>query len=566
MGKVLEFKQTAASLLSAGTTFFDRECYGDAIDCFYRAHLKDTKNERIMCSLGEAYLAINDPMQAASWYLRALNEDDGVEDVYTGLVRCYGDMGYDMREAAYYYFAMGKNHGIVTPDEIEYIGDLEDDYDADGDGRQSRADSVNDTVKFQRAQAFMRENALSAAYILFGSVSGSDSHYADARRMMMKIDYERGRYSDAAELADELLAENDCDTQALIYGAASYDRLGVHDKRDAYYERAEIDKDTSCDDMETLAQVAWYMSRYDDAIKIYRSIKNFLPYDRDILMQLAMCYANVGDKDSAKSYIIDVCRLYPDDLALKYYADRIDGLDGKADFEPLDTVPESEAIRREDELDDFMVKHGSVSAATQAFKKSPEMTEYLEWLFQEGDRGLQMSIGGFLAQGKRWRPFCERQLISPYVNEQVKKKILLGMFDCDPVEVGVTTSQLYRKIKYDPPEELWPFSLEVYSYTFVCLLFFGDGYLADLDDVYKQLNHKLFEMRCASPSWDIPALAAAICYRCNLTREKLSKSDCLEIFDCDRDKFEEYIDCELFDDVKKLRKSTRAKSKRRELR
>lgn len=48
MGKVTEFKQTSQSLVEAGAYFFKRDSFADAIDCLYRAYLKDETNSEIM--------------------------------------------------------------------------------------------------------------------------------------------------------------------------------------------------------------------------------------------------------------------------------------------------------------------------------------------------------------------------------------------------------------------------------------------------------------------------------------------------------------------------------------
>lgn len=563
MGKVTEFKQTAEALVEAGAYFFKHDLFADAIDCLYRAHLKDEKNTRIMSDIGNVYMAVGDPFQALEWYIRALHENPSDENVYGGLVKCCVDMGYDMREAAYYYFAMGRLRGIITPDELEALGEFEDEEEGEEDGEAERkGESVGDAIRYQRGQRCLREHALSAAYIMFASVSRDDVHYKNARRLMLKIDVERERFSDAAELADELLEDDPEDTEALIYGATAYHELGVYAKRDDYHARTEVDKECSCDDLEAHAQVAWHMGKYDEALRHLMTVKNFLPWDREILMQIAMCYANLGDKQAAKHYIVLVKRLYPDDMALKYYAEEIDALSGKSSFEPLDCIPESEAIEREDALYEWMVSHKSASAAYVELEKDPVLSEYLDWLFQEGDRDLQSAVGRYIATSAKFRPYLDKLLISAYISEEFKKNVLFEMLYDKPTEIAVTTGNLYRKVEYEPPAQLHACTLELYAYTFVSLMFFGDGYTDDMNGVYRKLDETLFEMY-KRKKYDVPSMAAAICYRSNLTREKLGKDDCVDIFGCSQAKFEEYIDSEISTEIKTLRKQPRPKRKRR---
>ena len=64
-------------------------------------------------------------------------------------------------------------------------------------------------------------------------------------------------------------------------------------------------------------------------------------------------------------------------------------------------------------------------------------------------------------------------------------------------------------------------------------------------------------------TYDVPSMAAAICYRSNLTREKLSKEDCVYIFGCNKNKFEQYIDSEIASEIKTIKKQPRPKRKRR---
>ncbi len=561
MGKVTEFKQTSQSLVEAGAYFFKRDSFADAIDCLYRAYLKDETNSEIMSDIGDVYQAIGDPFQALEWYLRALHENPSDENVYGGLVKCCVDMGYDMREAAYYYFAMGRNRGIITPAELEALGEFEDEEE-DGEDTDSRGGSVSDAMRYQRGQKCLREHALSAAYIMFASVSKEDVHYKNARRLMLKIDVERERFADAAELADELLESDGEDTEALIYGAAAYHELGAYSKRNDYYARTEVDKDCSCDDLETLARVAWRMGKYDEALKHLMTVKNFLPWDREILMQIAMCYANLGNREAAKYYIVLVKRLYPDDTALKFYAEEIDALEGKSSFEPLDCIPESEAIEREDCIYEWMVSHKTVSSALAELKKDSVLSEYLDWLFQEGDRDLMIAAGKYLAGSGKCRKYLDKLLISAYMSEEFKKNVIFEMLDDNPSEISVTTGNLYRKVEYDPPVGLHECTLELYRYTFASLIFFGDGYADDMNGVYRKIDESLFEM-FKRKTYDVPSMAAAICYRSNLTREKLSKDDCVDIFGCNAKKFEEYIDSEIATEIKTVRKQPRPKRKRR---
>ena len=560
MGNVTEFKQTSQALVKAGAYFFERNLYADAIDCLYRAHLKDETDSEIMSDIGDVYMAVGDPFQALDWYVRALHANPSDENVYGCLIKCCADMGDDMREAAYYYFAMGRNRGIMTPEELEALGEFEDDEEAIDEN--VKVGSVGDAMRYQRGQKCLREHALSAAYMMFASVSKEDVHYKNARRLMLKIDVERERFGDAAELADELLEYDDEDTEALIYGAEAYHELGVTEKCDDYYARAQLDKESSCDDIETLARVAWHMGRYDEALKHLLTVKNFLPWDREILMQIAMCYANLGNRDAAKYYIVLVKRLYPDDTALKYYAEEIDAMNGKCRFEPLDCIPEAEAIEREDDIYDWMVSHKSVNAAMNELKKNPVLSDYLNWLFQEGDRDLQIATGKYLAGSEKNRAYLEKLLISSYMSDEFKKNVLFEMLREKPPTIAVMTGSLYRRIEYAPPADLHECTLELYRYTFVSLMFYGDGYTDDMNGVYKKLDETLFELNMRK-TYDVPSMAAAICYRSNKTRKKLSKEDCVYIFGCNKNKFEQYIDSEIASEIKTIKKQPRPKRKRR---
>lgn len=548
----LKFDNSSALMKFAGDSFLKEERYGDAIDCYFRALKTSRRNvDGIMSKIAYVYQLTGDGIQAITWYLRALSRNPQNGDVYPGLVHEFSQLGYEMRDTAMYYFTLGKMRNIVTEGEIEDLNDMaasaDDDAEEDMEvvdrcgytDEERLVDDLNSAMRFERAGRYMKEHAAEAAYALFGSVDRKDSHYIGARRMMMKIEYERGDFTGAAMTAGELLKVNPADEEALIYSAAANHELGDCKERDRCYNMVVPSSELSCEDLELLAKVAWNIGDLTAAKKHLSSVQRYLPWDRNALLHLSLCCANLGEKENAKKYIVEAMRLYPDDLTLKYYSDRI--AEGDANFTMTDAVPDKEADRREDLLDDWMAERATVEAVTEGLKKDPQMREYLDWLFQEGDIGLQVDIARFLAQNGKWKDFLECQLLMPDAPEELKKNILIEMFDsqCD-CAVNATTGNFFRRLNYCPPKDLCAEARDVYRYAYVSLAFYCDGFIPALDAVVLRLNEKLKAL-APNDERDLLALAAAVCYLGNVTRDGLKKSDCQLIFGCDKKRFERYL-------------------------
>ncbi len=547
----LKFDNSSGLMTLAGDSFVKEERYGDAIDCYYRALKTARRNaDRLMSKIAYVYQLTGDGVQAINWYLRALNLNPQNRDVYPGLVHEFSQLGYEMRDTATYYYTLGKMRNIVTNSEIEDLNDMAesaDDEDEDVEivdrrgytAEERLIDDLNSGMRFERAGKYMKEHAAEAAYALFGSVDRKDAHYANARRMMMKIEYEKGDYQGAAMTAGDILKSNPTDEEALIYGAAANHALGNEKERDRCYKKVTLNSELSCEDLELLAKVAWSMGDLASAKKHLSSVQRYLPWDRNALLHLSLCCANLGEKEAAQKYIVDAMRLYPDDLTLKYYSDRIDG--GDTDFVMIDCVPDSEAERREDLLDDWMAERSTVEAVTDGLKKDPKMREYLDWLFQEGDIGLQVDIARFLAQNRKWKDFLEDQLLMPDTPEELKKNILIEMFDTRAeCTVSATTGNFFRRLTYSPPPVLNNAARDVYRYAYVMLAFYCDGFAPSLDEVTEKLNDSLKKL-APKDDKDLLALAAAVCYLGNVTREGLKKADIMLLFGCDSRRFERYI-------------------------
>ena len=66
--------------------------------------------------------------------------------------------------------------------------------------------------------------------------------------------------------------------------------------------------------------------------------------------------------------------------------------------------------------------------------------------------------------------------------------------------------------------------------------------------VYEKRYERLYE-RMDEDGLDVPAVAAAICYRSNVSRTNMTKPDCVKLFGCNKNNFESYVESPEFTDA-----------------
>lgn len=551
---VLKFKPTAQTMLNVAQDYIDAANYSMAVDCLYRAHLKNKKDCEIMIKLGETYCQIRDYPQSIVWFLRALNANAKNDRVYAGLMQSYIDWGYGMSSAPFYYYTLGVKNGAFKTEDIMngvYDDDLiAPDYDEEEDfpvkSSKSRLKYANlrlsNSMKYEAGKTFYEQEEYNAAYKALKDIPETSVRYIDAQRILMKIDVFRGHAKSATERAETILKQCPNDCAALINGAIAYGEKYELKKRDELFERFVAENDADADEAKKGAAVAISLKRYDVAVKYCNILKKTNPYSRSILLKLALLHANVGNKAKAKNSIIEAYRLYPDDLALKYYAQKIEEMKEAADFEITDGVPEEEAKRREDILDKWLLEKATIGAVTAGLKADATMSEYLDWLFAEGDLDFQGDVAIFLAQSSKWKKYLETLLINPNVNSGLKKDILISMFDnFYDCKVAVTTGQIYQKIYYNPPVGLCPLADKTYRAAFVNLAFISDGYVRNLNKALSALNPALDLLSKQETEPDVQALAAVITYRCGIIAGSFKKKECLRLFECSEENFNRYL-------------------------
>jgi len=555
--KILKFTDSAPLLIGVGDRLMNEGKFDSAADFYYRAVQKGGKGvDGAMTRLASVYHATGDTMEAIVWYIRALHVNHECEAAYEGLVKEYCELGFELRDTAVYYFTLGRNKGIMTEEEVEDITCLTEfceELDDEMSGRVMRGsrlkESANDAMRYDRGKRFMRENALMIAYSVFAAIEENDPNYYNARTMMMKIDAERGQYEIAAATADSLIKAGVNEDVALIVGAKAYREIGEKKRSKEMFEKVTDTSRFACDDLEIAAEVAWKNGSHDKARKFIDRTLEYIPWDRKLLLASALNYANLGETEKSRLELVKLRRLYPDDKAVEYYFDSV--LRGEKGFDMLETVPELEALRREDAIDCLVTRLSTIDKVEKEAKKNRKFAENLKWLFQEGICDLQGEIGAFLARSDYFLDMLQQFLIDPRAEEEAKKEILLELLTVEePYSIAVTTGDLYRVLEFDPTRTTGDYARDVHRYAFVMLAFYCEGFASDLADV--------MEMLCADveklgeedeDGLDIPAVAAAICYRSNVSRTNMTKPDCVKLFGCNKNKFESYVESPEFTDA-----------------
>ena len=79
------------------------------------------------------------------------------------------------------------------------------------------------------------------------------------------------------------------------------------------YLISAVEQNPDIETQNTLALTYYQLGNYEQALNIFKNINTKSPQSVSVLMDIARCYENLKDKDSALSYLDKVVEIFPDD-------------------------------------------------------------------------------------------------------------------------------------------------------------------------------------------------------------------------------------------------------------
>lgn len=556
MTKVFKFEATTEEYLKRADAFLERRDFMNAADNYFRVYDMAGDNVRAMIGMGEVYRFTLDCDQSLIWYMRALATDDTVPEIYVGLARLFHDMGPDFFDSTVYYYKYALSKGAATYALIAACRRWERDgfepiYEADS------PHGINEALKFRRSDRYFKNGAICTAYQMMDRGKVPSNQFAESRRMLLRMDYDRFDYEKVLDTALSILEYAPNDFQARMYAAEAYHYLGKKKRCDEMYKGAvpnDFDAFPSdfgeFDDYIVAACVASKVGAHDDSVRYMQKIVEYLPYDRNALLRLAESYANVGDLSKARETIIDVLRLYPDDEAIKFYRDEIMNTRTRTKYILSDTIPDAAADKKESEL--FALTDECETAGMETVYEAALADDKLygdfKWIFQEGDYERQIEMGAKLGCCRLFHPLLSKVLLQPLVEENIKYAIVRGMVrSSEKLTLKIACDSLLNTVYYVRPKGFNNTTLGAYECAFARLSQYCGGYEEELIDLFSRAAPLIEKMTESNGKLDVVALAAAICCKANIAHGGEDEELFARIFHCDKRKVRRYCSGRVID-------------------
>lgn len=167
-----------------------------------------------------------------------------------------------------------------------------------------------------------------------------------------------------------------------------------------------------------------------------------LSYEESPYGEGAVTYAqalyNAGEREKAKSIIVDLRRLYPENTILSYYGRLIFG--GEVEHIPItDDLPYSERMRRSELIGSLLREvKGNEEEAVKKIDEDDDLADAAEWALKTCDAPESVELGCLLCRDHSWQnyffdAFVDKSLpqdarsawIEAYLNNIIKKRYSL---------------------------------------------------------------------------------------------------------------------------------------------
>ena len=515
--KVVQFDLAAEKLLEMADARLDEGDHLAALRLLHKSLELYGPGADEYVSLADAY----DDMEifelsANCWfsYLDICPEEEAV-DAYEGLAACYYNMGNEP-VALYYYNKMMRDR-FLSPSNNTEMGEL---FEQPPRRRfkiswpPERADYSDDIDEGLRA---LKAGKYDDARTCFERVHPKSEYYSAARNYLAVCSLLEGRPEKAEEECRTVLNTDPDNVQALSTYAAVLTEL---DRRDEAYRAAvrlaSLETD-SPDELYKIATVCCENGLYEQAYEKFCILEQSVSYDLTLLYFKAVAAFRCGKvKESLASFgkILDI---YPDAAVARYYFREIRGY-AEGNGSPPQTsffyrVPDEERARRAG----FLATLAQLkSAELRAYCDEADVTELLEWAFDEGDgqeAELQL-VAMAVAVGGGLDGFVRNFLLDSTANDAVKFETLRRLCARNKRdEYGIVVGDLYRRL---PLEKLTTGRIahskfvQAYALCFSRFAPLGEGSAAEFCFTAQEIYAALEREGQLSLAHDVESLACAI--------------------------------------------------------
>ncbi len=515
--KTVKFDLSADKLLDIAEARIDG---GDAIGALRMLHKSLAlygPGADEYADLAEAYddLEIFD-LAANNWFrfLDVCEADERV-DAYEGLAACYYNLGNEAR--AMYYYEQMLHDKYVTPSNNFEMGEMFS-HPPRKPFRVTwppeRADYSEEVDAGLRA---LKSGEFDVAEEKFRAVP-ERSPYRNAAMNFLAVSYLlQGKAKAAEEICTSLLDRDPDSVQVLATYAAVLTEQDRREEGLAVAKKLASLAAESPDEMYKIATVCCENGLYEEAYEKFRILEKTVSCDLTLLYFKAVAAHKCGKVREALAGFGKILDLYPDAAVARYYfrAVRAQAEEGAPAPETAFyyRVPKEERAERVG----LLAALADVSAsAVRNYCKETDITELLEWCFDESDGqepklqvlGINVAVRGGMDE------FVCDVLLDSTVSDVVKVETVQRLCERNrDFSCGVVLSDVYRRICFDRVElgraKRSKF-VAAYAVCFSRFVLFDQADGEQLRDATELLYDKLEETGGLAADLDEDSLACAI--------------------------------------------------------
>lgn len=446
--KVVKFDLGAERLLDIAEKKLDEKDYIGAL----RVLRKSVERNGATADEYSVFAEIYDEMEifeyaVNSWYkfLDVCSEEEAV-DAYEGLAACYYNMGSEAQAAFYYNMMMHDQY--VSPDNNIEMGEM---FSAPPKRRfrivypPEEADFSEELDEGLRA---LRGGEYEKADKIFSAVPDGASCYASAQNFLALSKLMQGDTAGAEEICKKQLAKNENDVALLSTYAAVLTESGRSEESRAAAERLAALPAESADELYKIATVCCENKLYDEAYEKFCILEEQVSYDLTLLYFKAVAAFKSGRVRESLQGFAKIIDIYPDAAVARYYFNEVRRYAEEGGDEPetgfFYRVPRKE---REARVKIMAALAEVPLAELQAYLEQADITEYLDWCFDEAD-GVDaelMLLGLRVAVRAEMDDFVRDILLDSTVNDVIKIEALRYLAERNKdFEAGVVVADIYR--------------------------------------------------------------------------------------------------------------------------
>ncbi len=431
------------------------------------------------------------------YFLEQCSDEEAI-DACEGLAACYYNLGNDL-QAAYYYNLMIQNK-FYTPEDGLGLSEM---FSSAPPVRKpfkivyppEEAD-YSETV--DAGLKALKSGDYAKAEEAFLSVHPKADYYMSAQNFLAVCYLMQGKNEQAEKVCRALLEKEPDDVQVLSTYAAVLTETDRREESRAVAERLAAFDTQSADELYKIATVCCENGLYEQAFEKFCLLEKQVSYDLTLLYFKGVAAFRCGKTEESLQSLGKILDIFPDSAVTRYYYNAI-----LQYFEQGGQMPETSFFYRipqeEREVRLSMLKGLSEmpSADVKAFFEAADMTEIIDWCFDEADGAepeLQLFAMRIAVRGGMIGK-VRRVLLDHTVNDIVKIETVRALAEQNRLfSTGIVLADIFRKV-YFTPLRVGKVKQDKFIYAYAtCFAHFAligdgdcDGYRVAAENIYAAL-------------------------------------------------------------------------------